>query len=210
MRNSYQLCNNGTLRVMYANGMSISFHSEPHVLAGTVTPTIGRCNISLPMENGLNSIEWRLRKEQIKGKVTVFGRKLRVSRICHYNNDLLFCGQKIYFPFWRMWLSYFSVLKMYSSGIILGLTIFPLFERSVHCMGSSAAVSYRSFITKSIPKEAGKKIRRTFLQVTALLKVMGRGIICPLTICKNAMAHLPRLVPRSTHNYSLNGYVLLL
>ncbi|XP_034961030.1 teneurin-2 isoform X3 [Zootoca vivipara] len=78
VRNSYQLCNNGTLRVMYANGMSISFHSEPHVLAGTVTPTIGRCNISLPMENGLNSIEWRLRKEQIKGKVTVFGRKLRV------------------------------------------------------------------------------------------------------------------------------------
>ncbi|XP_029401682.1 teneurin-2 isoform X4 [Mus pahari] len=78
VRNSYQLCNNGTLRVMYANGMAVSFHSEPHVLAGTITPTIGRCNISLPMENGLNSIEWRLRKEQIKGKVTVFGRKLRV------------------------------------------------------------------------------------------------------------------------------------
>eukprot|EP00069_Balaena_mysticetus_P013945 bmy_01534T0 len=80
VRNSYQLCNNGTLRVMYANGMGVSFHSEPHVLAGTITPTIGRCNISLPMENGLNSIEWRLRKEQIKGKVTIFGRKLRVSR----------------------------------------------------------------------------------------------------------------------------------
>lgn len=95
MRNSYQLCNNGTLRVMYANGMSISFHSEPHVLAGTVTPTIGRCNISLPMENGLNSIEWRLRKEQIKGKVTVFGRKLRVSRTCCYNNHLFLFGQKI-------------------------------------------------------------------------------------------------------------------
>ncbi|KAM7333246.1 hypothetical protein ACRRTK_006566 [Alexandromys fortis] len=79
VRNSYQLCNNGTLRVMYANGMGVSFHSEPHVLAGTITPTIGRCNISLPMENGLNSIEWRLRKEQIKGKVTIFGRKLRRS-----------------------------------------------------------------------------------------------------------------------------------
>uniref|UniRef100_Q9R1K2-4 Isoform 4 of Teneurin-2 n=1 Tax=Rattus norvegicus TaxID=10116 RepID=Q9R1K2-4 len=78
VRNSYQLCSNGTLRVMYANGMGVSFHSEPHVLAGTLTPTIGRCNISLPMENGLNSIEWRLRKEQIKGKVTIFGRKLRV------------------------------------------------------------------------------------------------------------------------------------
>ncbi|XP_075852392.1 teneurin-2 isoform X12 [Microcebus murinus] len=78
VRNSYQLCNNGTLRVMYANGLGVSFHSEPHVLAGAVTPTIGRCNISLPVENGLNSIEWRLRKEQIKGKVTIFGRKLRV------------------------------------------------------------------------------------------------------------------------------------
>ncbi|XP_069620020.1 teneurin-2 isoform X4 [Ranitomeya imitator] len=78
VRNSYQLCSNGTLRVMYANGMGISFHSEPHILAGTVTPTIGRRNISLPMENGLNSIEWRLRKEQTKGKVIVFGRKLRV------------------------------------------------------------------------------------------------------------------------------------
>ncbi|XP_073445585.1 teneurin-2 isoform X2 [Dendrobates tinctorius] len=78
VRNSYQLCSNGTLRVMYANGMGISYHSEPHILAGTVTPTIGRRNISLPMENGLNSIEWRLRKEQTKGKVTVFGRKLRV------------------------------------------------------------------------------------------------------------------------------------
>ncbi|XP_073507215.1 teneurin-2 isoform X3 [Phyllobates terribilis] len=78
VRNSYQLSSNGTLRVMYANGMGISFHSEPHILAGTVTPTIGRRNISLPMDNGLNSIEWRLRKEQTKGKVTVFGRKLRV------------------------------------------------------------------------------------------------------------------------------------
>ncbi|XP_066572908.1 teneurin-2 [Amia ocellicauda] len=77
VRNSYQLCNNGTLRVMYANGMGISFHTEPHILAGTVSPTIGRRNITLPMENGLNSIEWRLRKEQTKGKVIVFGRKLR-------------------------------------------------------------------------------------------------------------------------------------
>lgn len=79
VRNSYQLCNNGTLRVMYANGMGISFHTEPHILAGSVSPTIGRRNITLPTDNGLNSIEWRLRKEQTKGRVTVFGRKLRVS-----------------------------------------------------------------------------------------------------------------------------------
>ena len=80
VRNSYQLCNNGTLRVMYANGMGISFHTEPHILAGSVSPTIGRRNITLPTDNGLNSIEWRLRKEQTKGRITVFGRKLRVSR----------------------------------------------------------------------------------------------------------------------------------
>lgn len=79
VRNSYQLCNNGTLRVMYANGMGISFHTEPHILTGSVSPIIGRRNITLPTDNGLNSIEWRLRKEQNKGKVTVFGRKLRVS-----------------------------------------------------------------------------------------------------------------------------------
>uniref|UniRef100_A0A3B3RS81 Teneurin-2 n=1 Tax=Paramormyrops kingsleyae TaxID=1676925 RepID=A0A3B3RS81_9TELE len=77
VRNSFQLCNNGTLRVMYANGMGISFHTEPHILAGSVSPTVGRRNITLPTDNGLNSIEWRLRKEQTKGKVTVFGRKLR-------------------------------------------------------------------------------------------------------------------------------------
>uniref|UniRef100_A0A673JKB4 Teneurin-2 n=1 Tax=Sinocyclocheilus rhinocerous TaxID=307959 RepID=A0A673JKB4_9TELE len=77
VRNSYQLCNNGTLRVMYANGMGISYHTEPHILAGSVSPTIGRRNITLPTDNSLNSIEWRLRKELSKGKVTVFGRKLR-------------------------------------------------------------------------------------------------------------------------------------
>lgn len=80
VRNSYQLCNNGTLRVVYANGMGISYHTEPHILAGSVSPTIGRRNITLPTDNGLNSIEWRLRKELTKGKVTVFGRKLRVSK----------------------------------------------------------------------------------------------------------------------------------
>lgn len=63
---------------MYANGMGISFHTEPHILAGSVSPTIGRRNITLPTDNGLNSIEWRLRKEQTKGRITVFGRKLRV------------------------------------------------------------------------------------------------------------------------------------
>lgn len=79
VRNSYQLYHNGTLRVSYANGMGMSFHTEPHILAGSVSPTIGRRNITLPTDSGLNSIEWRMRKEVTKGKVTVFGRKLRVS-----------------------------------------------------------------------------------------------------------------------------------
>uniref|UniRef100_A0A673MAX5 Teneurin-2 n=1 Tax=Sinocyclocheilus rhinocerous TaxID=307959 RepID=A0A673MAX5_9TELE len=78
VRNSYQLYHNGTLRVSYANGMGISFHTEPHIIAGSVSPTIGRRNITLPTDSGLNSIEWRMRKELTKGKVTVFGRKLRV------------------------------------------------------------------------------------------------------------------------------------
>ncbi|XP_023582287.1 teneurin-2 isoform X5 [Trichechus manatus latirostris] len=78
VRNSYQLCNNGTLRVMYANGMGVSFHSEPHVLAGTITPTIGRCNISLPMENGLNAMSWRLKKRKMKGELQLGGRRPRV------------------------------------------------------------------------------------------------------------------------------------
>uniref|UniRef100_A0A6Q2YW04 Teneurin-2 n=1 Tax=Esox lucius TaxID=8010 RepID=A0A6Q2YW04_ESOLU len=77
VRNNYQFCYNGTLRVSYANGMGLSFHTEPHLLAGSVSPTIGRRNITLPTDSGLNSIEWRMRKEVIKSKVTVYGRKLR-------------------------------------------------------------------------------------------------------------------------------------
>ncbi|TRY60518.1 hypothetical protein DNTS_011823 [Danionella cerebrum] len=57
VRNSYQMYHNGTLRVSYANGMGISFHTEPHILAGSVSPSIGRRNISLPTDSGLNSIE---------------------------------------------------------------------------------------------------------------------------------------------------------
>lgn len=34
--------------------------------------------MTLPGENGQNLVEWRFRKEQTRGKVIVFGRKLRV------------------------------------------------------------------------------------------------------------------------------------
>ncbi|KAM6986662.1 teneurin-2 [Aplochiton taeniatus] len=77
VRNGYQFYSNGTMRVTYANGLGLSFHTEPHILAGTASPTIGRRNISLPTDSGHNSIEWRMRKELIKSKVTVVGRKLR-------------------------------------------------------------------------------------------------------------------------------------
>ncbi|XP_030636941.1 teneurin-2 isoform X2 [Chanos chanos] len=77
VRNNYQLYRNGTLRVSYASGLGVSFHTEPHVLAGSATPTIGRRNITLPTDSGLNSIEWRMRKELTKGQIAVFGRKLR-------------------------------------------------------------------------------------------------------------------------------------
>lgn len=192
---------------MYANGMSISFHSEPHVLAGTVTPTIGRCNISLPMENGLNSIEWRLRKEQIKGKVTVFGRKLRVSRICHYSNDLFFCGQTILH--FEGCLSYFYLLKMCKSAIVFSMTIFSLFERSVNCMGSSAAISYRSFITKSIPKEVGKNTGNIAASHSAV-ESGGKRKSDHLPFVKMLRHTWPQLVLGSKRNYSLSCYVLLL
>ncbi|XP_060691053.1 teneurin-3 isoform X2 [Hemiscyllium ocellatum] len=79
LRNSYQVGYDGSLRVMYANGMDASFQTEPHILAGTVNPIIARRNITLPVENSLNLVEWRFRKEQTRGKISIFGRKLRVN-----------------------------------------------------------------------------------------------------------------------------------
>ncbi|XP_042198552.1 teneurin-3 isoform X3 [Callorhinchus milii] len=79
LKNSYQVGYDSSLGVMYANGMDTSFQTEPHILAGTVNPIIARRNISLPVENSLNLVEWRFRKEQIRGKISVFGRKLRVN-----------------------------------------------------------------------------------------------------------------------------------
>lgn len=64
---------------MLANGMEVALQTEPHLLAGTVNPTVGKRNVTLPIDNGLNLVEWRQRKEQARGQVTVFGRRLRVS-----------------------------------------------------------------------------------------------------------------------------------
>lgn len=69
-----------SLRVIYANGMDTHYQTEPHILAGAANPTVARRNMTLPGENGQNLVEWRFRKEQTRGKVIVFGRKLRVRR----------------------------------------------------------------------------------------------------------------------------------
>lgn len=60
--------------------MEVALQTEPHLLASTVNPTVGKRNVTLPIDNGLNLVEWRQRKEQARGQVTVFGRRLRVSK----------------------------------------------------------------------------------------------------------------------------------
>nr|Q9W7R4.2 RecName: Full=Teneurin-3; Short=Ten-3; AltName: Full=Protein Odd Oz/ten-m homolog 3; AltName: Full=Tenascin-M3; Short=Ten-m3; AltName: Full=Teneurin transmembrane protein 3 [Danio rerio] len=79
LRNSYQVGYDNSMRVIYANGMDSHFQTEPHILAGASNPTVARRNMTLPGENGQNLVEWRFRKEQNRGKVVVFGRKLRVN-----------------------------------------------------------------------------------------------------------------------------------
>ena len=77
-QSTYRVSPDGSLRVTFASGMEISLSSEPHILAGAVNPTLGKCNISLPGEHNANLIEWRQRKEQNKGNVSAFERRLRV------------------------------------------------------------------------------------------------------------------------------------
>lgn len=81
VRNSYFIGLDGSLRLVLANGMEVSLHTEPHLLAGTIIPTVSKRNITLAIDNGLNLVEWRQRKEQARGQVTVYGRRLRVSTI---------------------------------------------------------------------------------------------------------------------------------
>lgn len=83
-RSSYQVGFDNSLRITYANGMDTHYQTEPHILAGAANPTVARRNMSLPGESGQNLVEWRFRKEQARGKVNVFGRKLRVSMTLHF------------------------------------------------------------------------------------------------------------------------------
>uniref|UniRef100_A0A8C6L8M9 Teneurin-4 n=1 Tax=Nothobranchius furzeri TaxID=105023 RepID=A0A8C6L8M9_NOTFU len=84
VRNSYFIGLDGSLWLVLANGMEVSLYTEPHLLAGTVNPTVSKRNITLAIDNGLNLVEWRQRKEQARGQVTVYGRRLRV-----HNRNLL-------------------------------------------------------------------------------------------------------------------------
>uniref|UniRef100_H2UCY9 Teneurin-4 n=1 Tax=Takifugu rubripes TaxID=31033 RepID=H2UCY9_TAKRU len=84
VRNSYFIGLDGSLRLVLANGMEVSLHTEPHLLAGTIIPTVSKRNVTLAIDNGLNLVEWRQRKEQARGQVTVYGRRLRV-----HNRNLL-------------------------------------------------------------------------------------------------------------------------
>lgn len=79
LRNSYQVGYDGSIRIIYGNGLDLHFQTEPHILAGPANPTVTKRNMTLPGENGHNLVEWRFRKEQLQGKINVFGRKLRVS-----------------------------------------------------------------------------------------------------------------------------------
>lgn len=79
VKNSYYIGLDGSLRLVLANGMEVSLNTERHLLSGTVNPTVSRRNVTLPIDNGLNLVEWRQRKEQAQGQVAVYGRRLRVK-----------------------------------------------------------------------------------------------------------------------------------
>ncbi|XP_019901680.3 teneurin-3 isoform X3 [Esox lucius] len=97
-KSSYQVGYDNSLRITYANGMDTHYQTEPHILAGTANPTVARRNMSLPGDSGQNLVEWRFRKEQARGKVIVFGRKLRVNgrNILSVDYDRTLRTEKIY------------------------------------------------------------------------------------------------------------------
>ncbi|CAL8269394.1 unnamed protein product [Boreogadus saida] len=97
-RSSYQVGFDNSLRISYANGMDTHYQTEPHILAGAANPTVARRNMSLPGDTGQNLVEWRFRKEQSRGKIIVFGRKLRVNgrNILSVDYDRTLRTEKIY------------------------------------------------------------------------------------------------------------------
>ncbi|XP_038630838.1 teneurin-1 isoform X3 [Scyliorhinus canicula] len=84
IQNTYRVGPDGSLQVSFASGMELTMQTEPHLLAGAANPTMGKRNISLPTEHNPNIVEWRQRKEQIKGNLAIFGRRFRA-----HNRNLL-------------------------------------------------------------------------------------------------------------------------
>uniref|UniRef100_A0A8C0FUU1 Teneurin-1 n=1 Tax=Bubo bubo TaxID=30461 RepID=A0A8C0FUU1_BUBBB len=95
-QNIYRVSPDGSLRVTFASGMEITLNTEPHILAGVVSPTLGKCNISLPGEHNSNLIEWRQRREQTKGNISTFERRLRVRNLLSIDFDHVTRTGKIY------------------------------------------------------------------------------------------------------------------
>uniref|UniRef100_A0A8D0CGR6 Teneurin transmembrane protein 1 n=1 Tax=Scleropages formosus TaxID=113540 RepID=A0A8D0CGR6_SCLFO len=83
-QNTYRVSADGSLSVTFASGMEVTLITEPQLSASTITPTVGRCNITLPGEHGPSLIEWRQRREQAKGNITTYERRLRA-----HNRNLL-------------------------------------------------------------------------------------------------------------------------
>uniref|UniRef100_A0A8D0C2V1 Teneurin-1 n=1 Tax=Salvator merianae TaxID=96440 RepID=A0A8D0C2V1_SALMN len=95
-QNIYRVSPDGSLRVTFASGMEVTLNTEPHILAGVANPTLGKCNISLPGEHNSNLIEWRQRKEQNKGNISAFERRLRVRNLLSIDFDHITRTGKIY------------------------------------------------------------------------------------------------------------------
>ncbi|XP_055726034.1 teneurin-1 isoform X2 [Salvelinus fontinalis] len=76
-QNTYRVSSDGSLWVTFASGMEVTLNTEPHISAGVVNPTVGKCNITLPGEHAHSVIEWRQRRDQAKGNYTAYERRLR-------------------------------------------------------------------------------------------------------------------------------------
>uniref|UniRef100_A0A3Q2P638 Teneurin transmembrane protein 3 n=1 Tax=Fundulus heteroclitus TaxID=8078 RepID=A0A3Q2P638_FUNHE len=138
LRNSYQVGNDHSLRVIYANGMDTHYQTEPHILAGAANPTIARRNMTLPGENGQNLVEWRFRKEKLRvnGRNLLsvdYDRSLRTEKV--YDDHRKFLLNIIYDTqghptLWVPSNELLSVNLTYSStGQVTGLQRGPTKER---------------------------------------------------------------------------------
>ena len=79
-QNTYRVSSDGSLSVTFASGMEVTLSTEPHISSGVVSPTVGKCNISLPGEHSHSLIEWRQRRDTARANYTAYERRLRVGQ----------------------------------------------------------------------------------------------------------------------------------